>query len=131
MLNHQLLSFDANGHVRCSLTLVPNEFNGGTPTNGDLLCLAEVPPVDYVGGWTFAANGCACAVQGLNPANGPFADDNRLAISPAVTGIAWYWCGLPFLANGRLAVSFGVVPPPVLFAFSNAYGAGFDSPNAP
>jgi hypothetical protein len=131
MINHQLLQFDANGHIMCSLGVPPTDFNGGTPMKDGLLCLADVPPKDYLGGWSYDGTGCACSIQGLNPVNGPIADDGRLAISVANTGINHYWCGLPFLTNGRLAVSFGVVPPPLEFAFSNAFGAGFDSPNAP
>jgi hypothetical protein len=131
MLNHQLLQFDANGRVMCSLNQVPSDFNGGTPIKDGLLCVGDVPPVDYLGGWSFDGKGCACAIQGLNPVNGPMTSDGRLAISVATTPIAWYWCGLPFLSDGRLAVSFGVVPPPTEFAFSNAFNDGFDSPNAP
>src|SRR6185436_5900164 len=78
MLNHQLLTFDPNGYVMCSLSEVPETFNGGTPMKGGLLCLADVPPVDFLGGWSYAANGCACAIQGLNPVNGPIANDGRL-----------------------------------------------------
>jgi len=131
MLNHQLLTFDPNGYVMCSLTDVPDDFNGGTPIKDGLLCIADVPPIDYLGGWSYASNGCACAIQGLNPVNGPFAADGRLAISPALTGVDHWWCGLPFLENGRLAVNLGVIPPPVEFAFDNAFGAGFNSPNGP
>ena len=126
MLNHQLLTFDANGHVMCVLGEVPTEFNGGTPTNDGLLCIAELPPTEYLGGWSYINNGCACAIQGLNPVNGPFAADNRLAISVQNTGIDHYWCGLPFLANGRMAVSFGITPPPDTGAFSNAFSNAFD-----
>lgn len=127
MLNHQLLSFDVNGHIVCSLTDVPTDFNAGTPMFGNKLCLAELPPVSFLGGWSFIGNGCICAIQGLNPVNGPMADDDRLAISVVNSGIAWYWCGLPFLANGRLAVSFGAAPPPDTGAFSNAFSNAFDS----
>ena len=129
MLNHQLLSTDANGHVMCTLSEVPYpaEFNGGTPLNGGLLCLAELEPTEWIGGWSYVQNGRICAIQGLNPVNGPFAGDGRLAISVQNTGIAYYWCGLPFLANNRMAVSFGITPPPDTGAFSNAFSSAFDA----
>jgi hypothetical protein len=133
MLNHQLLTFDENGHVRCTLEEAPADFNGGTPIFQGLLCLTEAPPEFYLGGLTYVANGAASATQDLNPANDNplMASNGRLSFSPFVTGIAWYWCGLPFTADGRLAVSFGLVPPPASFAFNNGFGADFDSPNAP
>ena len=129
MLNHQLLSFDANGHIMCTLdAATPLAFNGGTPISEDgLLCLAELPPEEYLGGWSFVGNGRMCAIQGLNPVNGPFAGDGRMSISVQNSGIDHYWCDLPFLANGRVAVSFGVVPPPDEGAFSNAFNISFDA----
>jgi hypothetical protein len=113
----------------CTLSGVPSpsEFNGGTPMLDGLLCLAELAPTEWIGGWSYVQNGRICAIQGLNPVNGPFAQDGQLTISVQNTGIAYYWCGLPFLANGRMAVSFGVVPPPDTGAFSNAFSNAFDA----
>lgn len=116
------LRFDAAGRVLC-IRAIPDSFSSSTPTLQGLLCFVDNlnPPV-YKNGYGYENDGRICVREfPLSPL------DRGLRLAPAGDPIDHYWCGLPFTADGRLAVTEVVVPPPFGGAFDPfAFDNGFD-----
>lgn len=93
------LTFDQFGRVLCKR--VAPLYLGHTPTRDGLLCFEDnLNPVYFVDELGYGADGRIC-VQAL-PAS--LAGDKSLRVA-TTEPIVSYWLGLPFTADGRLAVN--------------------------
>jgi hypothetical protein len=127
MLNNGVLSFDATGRVRTTASL-PTDFNGGTPVNQGLLSFANGVPNRFVGGLGYLPDGALAATIVGDPVyfvGGVGTDDVGMVIMDAGNPIVRYTNGLPFTAEGKLAIS-APEPPPTGRAFSDGFDSGFN-----
>lgn len=123
MLNAGLLSFDAGGRIRCT-TALPKHFNGGTPMNGDLLCIVSAAPTRFVGGLGYDVSGALCVVNSaaeFYSGGIPIAPGNLVAVDGAGVSVPSHWvAGLPITAGERLLLT------PAIPVSTNAFSSGFD-----
>lgn len=122
MLVSGVLKFGATGRVICDGEGVPVDFCGGVPLdiNGSV-CISPSTPDLYLAGIGYRTSTRICAGTGV-PSNfdGPFPRDAVGGLSLAETGpIVGYYAGIPFVADGRIAVE--LLNPPPVSAFSFAY----------
>lgn len=108
-MNTNLLQYTA-GRVRNTAAGVANTFGAGTPTTAaGLLLLVGVAPTVHFAGVPFEAAtlGIAANFGGVPVTftNGlGVASNGRVAVD-TVAPIAAYWDGVPFTANGALAIA--------------------------
>jgi len=104
MLNAGVLSFDEYGRVKTTGE-APAFFNGGTPTHNGKLCIGEVEPVSFNGGFAFGTEGRACVDQDINAESGGGLVNNLKGAARSSSDMPAYWhAGLPFTAAGQLSV---------------------------
>lgn len=122
MLIAGVMRFNAEGRVLISVGNPVVGFNGGTPVDEDGFVVTSVPPPDaYLGGLGYLESDDICARSSL-PAffSGPFAMDSAGALALALTEpISHYVAGIPFVADGRVAVAFS--GPPDFHAFDSGF----------
>jgi hypothetical protein len=105
MINHQLLLYDAQGRIRCTMQ-APREFNGGCPTRNRLLCITNSPAQVYAAGLGYTLNGAICTTQALNPAPpGGVLDLDADGAARSTNNPPTFWyAGLPFAANNLMSL---------------------------
>lgn len=86
-----------NGRVRIT-DKAPNIWVSGTPMRGAFLCYQELGPQGYNAGLGYTVTG-ALSVPREKP-NIPTLFGPPLALTEPITH---YWCGLPMVADGRMA----------------------------
>lgn len=105
MLNTGQLLFDASGRIRAT-NAAPDQSDNGTPTNTGRLAFDTGAPVTFMHGVGYAANGALCMSE-IDPTyfdQGMPHITNRVSYD-GVGAIDHYNYGLPFTANGALAVT--------------------------
>lgn len=122
MLVSGVLKFGATGRVICDGEGVPRDFCGGVPLdiNGSV-CISPSTPDLYLAGIGYRTSTRICAGVGISAGfEGPFARDasGGLALAEA-DPIVGYYAGIPYTADGRIAVE--ILNPPPVSAFSFAY----------
>lgn len=92
---------------------VPDAFNGGTPIKvvggANLLCNFNNAPEVYVQGAPYVLSGALCStgagsVTGFSQGGLPLVAGGEIAVD-AVAAITSYNAGLPYTAEGRLALA--------------------------
>lgn len=126
MLTAGVLTFDAQGRILCTLD-PPDEFNGGTPMLGGLLCISANAPEVYLGGFAYATLDFVCSSQpGANENPNEPVTDAQGRLKGTSNAPAYWYAGLPFAANGLLCIVLETPPPVDEGAFSAAYSIAFD-----
>jgi len=127
MLIAGVLKFDPEGRIILSSGPAV-DFNGGTPigADGGLAAAAGFDPDVHLGGIGYLDDGQI--TDSDNPLVGPTGPvTNGLGQIRISTGLpAMWYAGLPLTAEGFLAVSPGVIPPPDLGAFDDSFDPSFD-----
>lgn len=117
MIVSGMLSYTASGHIRVT-THVPDAVSNGTPTYQRMLSYTLGVPFSYNDEIGYL-NDSVC-VQLTAPRMG----DATFSFTPVSDApIAYWYCGLPFSEDGRLAIHFDDVPPPLN---THAFSLGFD-----
>lgn len=123
MINAGVMRFSPNGRVVVSDSTPPVVFSGGVPLDAaGAVCISPTAPDLYLAGLGYRTSTRLCA--GVSPLiSGPPSPLGRDAVGGlalADTGpIAYYYAGIPLVADGRVAVFFD--SPPLVSEFSLAF----------
>jgi len=121
VLNAGVLSYDAQGRVLTTLTQM-GRFNGGTPVVDGKLCITLSEPEVYLGGLSYLNDGSVCYEQDLNTDGG--IANGRGQLRSSTEPPAFWYCGLPVTADGRLSIAPPILPTTHEFdpaAYSDAF----------
>lgn len=124
MITAGILRFSPEGRVVCTGEGAPVAFSGGVPVDATgALCISPSTPDIFLGGLGYRTSTRLCA--GINPLapnnNQPLGRDSVGGLALAETEpIAFYYAGIPLVADGRVAV---FLETPI---FISAFSLGYD-----
>jgi hypothetical protein len=125
MFNHNLMSFDSLGRIRCTLEQVEEGyFNGGTPIKDGLVCLTSIPAEVFLQSFGYTHAGSVCSVQAAEADIGYLGGNGSLRTVGGEP--THWWCGLPFSEDGFISIVIeGGEPPIETSGFTNGFDGGF------